>query len=423
MDHALLARRLIEVPGPAPGFVQPDYLGRGIANLGPALLHTFGVSDPRPGFDCQVLPPRLVEGVNAVVCIVVDALGYQQVLDEIARQPDLNLGALIADPRASFAPLTSVFPSTTVNALTTMNTAALPGEHGVLGYTMHLRELGAVTEMIRFGPYAGPWAFNEAGVDPVAFLNTPTLFAQLRERAGVTSYMVNYSGYRESALSRMHATGAEYVPYLTLSDMLANIRRLLAAPVQGPLLISAYYGALDGIAHVYGTGTPQHAAEVASLDYLLRRELLSRVRRPGTLLLLLADHGHVNRSPERTIELVQETELMDQLVVAPTGEARARYLHVRHGRKDAVAAYVARRWSDIATLLDSDDAVARGLFGPAPLAPHARARIGDFVLLARENWYFHHYLMEPQRDVKIVGCHGGLTPEEMLVPLLAVRLD
>lgn len=422
MDHIGLARDLMVTDAPAPGFVQPDYGGRGIANLGPTLLRAFGLDDPRPGFDEAVLPATLLEDVRTIVCIVIDALGYRQLLAETERQPDLYLARLIADPAVTFAPLTSVFPSTTVNALTTMSTGVLPGQHGILGYTMHLRELGAVTEMIRFGPYAGPWSFTDVGVDPVAFLDTPSLYDRLRDGAGVRSYMVNYAGYRHSALSRMHGHGAEYVPYLTLSDMMVNIRRLLDAPSQTPVLISAYYGALDGIAHLYGALSPQHAAEVAAIDFLLEHELLGRVNRPDTLLLLLADHGHVNRVPERTIDLASDEGWMDLLAVAPTGEARARYLHARHGRKEAIASYVARRWPTAATLLDTDDAIARGLFGPAQPSRQARARTGDFVLLAHENWYFHHYLTPAQRDPKIIGCHGGLTPEEMLVPLVAVRL-
>src|SRR3712207_8101519 len=79
-------------------------------------------------------------------------------------------GRLLARDGVSFAPLTSTFPSTTVNALTPMTTAALPAEHGILGYTLYLWELGAVSEMIRFGPFTGDWRYADAGVDPRDFL-------------------------------------------------------------------------------------------------------------------------------------------------------------------------------------------------------------------------------------------------------------
>jgi hypothetical protein len=73
-------------------------------------------------------------------------------------------------------------------------------------------------------------------------------------------------------------------------------------------------------------------------------------------------------------------------------------------------------------VLDAGEAVARGLFGTRPLTPAARSRIGDLVLLPRENWYFHHYLSPQTKPLKIIGRHGGLTPEEMLVPFFALRL-
>jgi hypothetical protein len=113
---------------------------------------------------------------------------------------------------------------------------------------------------------------------------------------------------------------------------------------------------------------------------------------------------------------------MHHLVVAPTGEGRARYLHARHGHKDAVRAYVTGRFGAISTLIDSEEAIARGLFGTAPPTPQTLERIGDFVLLPHENWYFHHYPTERLKPMQLVGRHGGLSPEEMLVPLLALRL-
>lgn len=414
---------LLATPSPAPGFVQPRYDGYGIAGLAPTLLRAFGLAHPQPSFAPDVLPPALLDGVQRVVCLIVDALGYRQLLAEVERQPDLYLARLLREGAASVAPLTSVFPSTTVNCLTTMNTGALPAEHGILGYTLHLAELGGVSEMIRFGPYSGPWLYADVGVDPRAFLGIEPIYRRLREDAGVSSYLLSFAGYQTTALTQMHSAGAEYVPYVNFGDLVVHLRQLLERPTPERLLISAYYGVLDGICHVYGTGTPEHAAEVATIDYLLRRELFDRVRQPETLFLLLADHGHINCTPERTIDLVVEhPALLADLVVAPTGEGRARYLHVRHGRKEAVRAYIGTHFGGISTLLESEEALARGLFGPGTPSARARERIGDFVLLPHENWYFHHYPTERLKRLSIIGRHGGLTPEEALVPLVALRL-
>lgn len=422
MDHQSLAEELLATPTVGPGFVMPRYDGRGIANVPASILHAFGVADEHPGLDEVALPRALTDGARRIVCLIVDALGYHQLLDEIARQPGLFLGELIARDGVRFTPLTSVFPSTTTNATTTLNTAAQPAEHGVLGYTLWLPELGAVSEMIRFGPYAGPWSFAQAGVDPAAFQPAEPLDARVRA-AGVTPYLVNHAEYRNTPLTRMQSQGGVYVPYRDFAEMVKQIRALLEQPADAPMLIGAYYGVLDGICHVHGTGTPQHAAEVAAIGRLLKSELFDRVRRPDTLFLLLADHGHINCTPERTIDLVADhPALLHDLVVPPTGEGRARYLHARHGRRGAVRAYVTEHFGGISTLLDSEEAFALGLFGTRAPIRQARERAGDFILLPHENWYFHWYPTAALKPLGIIGRHGGLTPEEMLVPLIATRL-
>jgi len=48
-----------------------------------------------------------------------------------------------------------------------------------------------------------------------------------------------------------------------------------------------------------------------------------------------------------------------------------------------------------------------------------RVRLGDFLLLAQDD----SRLMVKEKPVPFHGHHGSLTPEEMLVPLLMVRLD
>lgn len=414
---------LLTAPGLAPGLVAPRYDGWGIANVAPTILKIFGIGDEHPTLPDEVLPPALLAGVRRVVVLIVDAFGWQQLHTELANQPDLPLHQLLHQPHVSLAPLTSVFPSTTVNALTTANTGAQPAEHGILGYTLWLKEFGAVSEMITFGPYAAnEWSYAQEGVNPAEFQPCPSIFARTHEAANVASYLVNPAIFRRSPLSQMQATGATYVSYIGLSDALTHIRRLVETPGDEPMLIGGYYPQLDTICHAYGTHTPQHAAEVAQILTALDRELFSAITRDDTLIMLYADHGHINCDDEHTIDLNEDDALMRDLQVFPTGEGRARYLHVRNGRLDAVQEHLTAQYGGFSTLLTADEALAQGLFGTRPATAQARDRIGDLVLVPHENYYFHSYPAIPARKkLTMIGRHGGLTPEEMLVPFLAVR--
>ena len=63
-------------------------------------------------------------------------------------------------------------------------------------------------------------------------------------------------------------------------------------------------------------------------------------------------------------------------------------------------------------------ALKAGLFGPGSEHPGLHDRIGDLILVARNN----HYLWWDSKEDFMLGRHGGLHAEEMLVPFLGVRL-
>ena len=70
-------------------------------------------------------------------------------------------------------------------------------------------------------------------------------------------------------------------------------------------------------------------------------------------------------------------------------------------------------------VLDSQAALSAWLFGGGVQAPEARHRIGDLILLARGA----QTLWDRKDPPKTRGMHGALLAREMLVPLLAARLD
>lgn len=54
-----------------------------------------------------------------------------------------------------------------------------------------------------------------------------------------------------------------------------------------------------------------------------------------------------------------------------------------------------------------------------PISDETYARAGELLVLPHGD----HALQQAQPSVSLVGRHGGLTQEEMLVPLLGVRLE
>ena len=103
-------------------------------------------------------------------------------------------------------------------------------------------------------------------------------------------------------------------------------------------------------------------------------------------------------------------------------ERRMAYLHARPGRVAAVRESCTRQLGSVAEWLEPADAFARGLFGPGPVSPAARRRVGDLILLARDDCQFVYPFTPRKKPPIFAGNHGALDPREMLVPLLALRL-
>ena len=411
--------------------VLPGYEdGHGLANVVPTLLDLLaGSGDPLPPLAADVLPRGFRDGARAVLLLLVDGLGYDQLRRAVKLGHAPNLARLAAGDapspslRVSLAPITSVFPSTTVAALTTLHTGAVPHRHGMLGYELYLPRFGQVSEMIRWGPASRPGSYADpelGGADPASFLEVETAYQRLA-RAGVATRAVLPARFRGTPLTRMMFRGTEMVPYDDLPGLFQGVNAALAATAGGPAYVYAYWGTLDLVAHEHGPLGPEHAAALGAFDAALGAWLAATPPPPDTLVLLTADHGHVATDPAEAILLNDHHDLLEHLSQPPAGERRARYLYVKPGRKAAVREYVRTYLRDVVSVLDGAEALERGLFGPGEPSAEARARVGDLILLPRGGGQIHYAYTEGQLGNLMRGCHGGLAREEMLVPLLALR--
>jgi hypothetical protein len=408
-------------PGPHPGTVLPEHHGLGLTNVAPTVARHFGIDTDVPPLSAAILPPDLLDGAERIVTLVIDALGYLQLVRAIERGQAPSLAALCRHAPAAFAPITSTFPSTTVTALTTLGTGLPPGQHGVIGDKLYDARLGTTINVLTFAPVLAGWPLAAAGVDPVAWLGLPTIYERLIP-AGVTCVVINHAAFAGTALSGITHRGARYVGCHTLADLCAHLRAAIEA-TPGPAYVHAYWGALDLLGHRYGVGSPQCAAELRVIDHAIGAVLLRGLRAPRTLLLILADHGQIDTARERWTWLNDHPELLGLLQSPPAGDHRAAVLHVRPGVEAAARAYAERCLADCASVLTVEEALGLGLYGPEPIAAHVRQRMGHLLVLARGDWVVRYEYPGKERRVWQIGTHGGLMREEMLVPLLALRLD
>jgi predicted AlkP superfamily pyrophosphatase or phosphodiesterase len=181
-----------------------------------------------------------------------------------------------------------------------------------------------------------------------------------------------------------------------------------------------YWGGIDAIAHVYGPGTSYHAAEIASFwqtfDYIFRD-----IDVTDTLYLFTADHGHVYADPQQTIYLNKRVPALAEFLpmsptanlIYPSGSPRDIFMHVRPERFEEALTILRRNFGDVALIEPIETALDQQLFGPQPISPELRRRLGDILILpfaGRFVWWYEPGLLHS----RYYGNHGGLTREELI---------
>jgi predicted AlkP superfamily pyrophosphatase or phosphodiesterase len=186
----------------------------------------------------------------------------------------------------------------------------------------------------------------------------------------------------------------------------------VAAAARAPrALVYTYDRSLDHAGHAHGVGSSAWRAALSRLDAAvaaLRAALDDEV-----VLLVTGDHGMVDVPAARRLRIEETPELAAD-VDRVGGEARLRHLYT------ARPAAVAARWSDrlgaAAWALPRAEAVERGWFGPVEAV--ALGRLGDVVVAVLDDSAL--LSAELPFESRLVGMHGALTSQEMLVPLFAL---
>lgn len=407
----------------AHGYQLPDYDGGGLVNLAATVLDLCGARGPADPPGLRGVRPDLLVGVRNVVVVLADGLGFDQ-LQRLRKAGEVPFLARILDraargEAAQLIDATTIFPSTTAAAITTMNTARTPQEHGNIAYFLWLEEFAVVAQMLRWGPATqrrGSF-FDDPKIDPRAYAKVPSIHRAIRDHGG-RSYVIEPELFRNEAMTRMHAAEATYVGYLLASTMGVRIRELLGDRPEddSPMYVYAYWAGVDTVAHWYGPRGAEHAAEAAGLDRNLERALGDR--EPGdTLVILTADHGHANVDPTRLIDLEADLELRALLRNPIAGEPRLVFLHT--DRAAEVTRYLEQAYPGTFLLLDREEAIAAGLFGRGD-PTLARKRIGEVIALIGDDRGASVVRVDGQ-VVRHRGSHGGMTPDEMRIPVLLWR--
>ncbi|MBN2499916.1 MAG: alkaline phosphatase family protein [Anaerolineales bacterium] len=399
----------------------PHYDGLSILNVPSGVSQLLGAPPlGAPPLDSRVTAP-LGDGVRRVILILMDALALHRLQSWLESERLAAWKNLLQD--GVLAPITSITPSTTCAAITTYWSGRSAAEHGITGYEMWMKEYGVIANMILHAPmylHSEAGALKTAGFDAENYLAFPTMGTHLAAH-GVSTYAFQHYSIMNSGLSEMFFRDVNKRSFSTAADLWISMRQLLEKSPEEKMYCWAYWSNVDSLSHRHGPDDPRPQAEFENFtqafqDYFLNA--LSAAAREDTVVILTADHGQLTTRLDPHYELNTHPDLDRRLHLKPTGENRLFYLHVRPGQTEAVREYIEKHWMGQFQVVDAAYALDVGLFGPGQPHPGMQDRLGDLIVVPHGD----SYLWWADKPNPLVGRHGGLHPEEMLVPFLAGRL-
>ncbi len=383
----------------------PNYQGGSIVNLVAGISSACGGTET--GYSAaDLMPVSELKRARNIVLLVLDGLGYDYVCRHGA---NTSLGTHL---RGS---LTSVFPTTTASAITSLATGVAAQQHAVTGWFMFLKEVGVVTAIMPFKPRYGGKSYTASGVSMRSVVSVKSVFEQMT-RAG---YLVSRNDLVQSEYSLTVAEGAQRRSYTSLEGCFSSIARTVQEGDEAKF-VHAYWPDFDGLCHEFGVASAEALAHFHALDAQFTL-LLETLRNTDTWVLVTADHGLIDTSSNTLVHLDKHPALRATLALPLCGEPRAAYCYVRPSRAAQFERYVAEEMSAYCELARAEELVEAGWFGLGRPNPKLFDRIGDYVLLMKENYAIKDHVLG--EDVyKQVGVHGGLSRQELFVPLIAAHV-
>ena len=316
-----------------------------------------------------------------VVLILYDGMGYN-LINRILNEDDflrVNMTRSIS----------TVCPSTTTAATTSILSGMNPSEHNWLGWDMYVKEEDKIITL---------------------FLNTYKDTYKVAAPYNIASKYYGYKNLIEQINDGKYSAGIVSlhggVHYKNLSDMNDKIIEQIGMP--GRRFVYVYHENPDSIMHEHGTDSIESINSFKEINRSTE-ELASRLK--DTLLIVVADHGHMNSMP---ITISEYKDFFDTLDGDVSIEARFCSFKVKEDKKDEFVKLFNLYFSKWFILKTKEEIIREFWFGRGDYNKYYRASLGDYFAIATSNRYFRYN----ENSVNLVSMHAGITEDEMRVPLI-----
>lgn len=381
----------------------PDYKGDCIVNVGGSILRSYGISQ------MGSLKTPFAKKKHTIF-FLVDSLGEALWQREIKKQPKV---AKLLKPYQHKV-IRTTLPSTTNTVLTSLVSGMTPAQHRWIGYHPYVKELGGILNGLRLSHVTGSEPITSVGIEAHSIIPIVpwSLFLQAK---GIPCVMLANSSITETPLSHLLYRGMHIMGYDDLTEMMFILNHLLTSATKKPLFIFAYWDHFDKHAHQYGPNSPMFTNAFTDFFTLFAKYVLPILGRDDQVIMT-GDHGHLQIPKDHTIWINDHPKLFRHLSMPPFCEPRLACLAVKDGRHAAVKEYFAKHFKKEFTLHETTNELLEAFFGASEHMDDVRDRVGDFIVVPKSTYNLKYSYTQARSAM--VGKHGGISKEEMEIPLL-----
>lgn len=363
----------------------PNY-DRSILSIASSVLNHFGVKDCQhktlPEFD-----KLLEKDYKNIIVILFDGLGTSS-LNYHLEENDFLRKHYVTD-------ISSVFPSTTVAATTSILSGYSPLECGWLGWDLY---------------------FEEIGENVAVFKNTLQRNGEPAAKYNVAHRYIPYKNVMQRIEKVKGRKSAYCVAFFSkyrirsVEDICKTIYKL--SKKRKKKYIYAYWHQPDGAMHGHGVTSPEAHKEILHINSEVEK-LCSKLK--DSLVIITADHGLCDSV---NLFLEDYPELYDMLKIPPSIEpGRAMSLFIKDGLQEEFKKEFNRLFGDSFRLMTKEEVFSENILGFGTPHPRTSGFVGDFLAIATTE----KTLFTAREEHEFVGVHAGLTEEEMTVPFIAIE--
>lgn len=366
--------------------ILPDYSGGSIFNLSQTIKNSLGLKHRYRESNVAILNGKPIS------LVLLDGLG-------------LDL-ALAAGASKDTEGITSVFPSVTATALTTLMSGELPGEHSVLGDSTFVRRLGSIIDN---AGYRSIFSEEENSISRYAPINEVYGVNNIITEAtgnGMKCAIISPSEWKNAAFANLASSPAgDHFYYSDLGGAISLYDNVMKRSYD---YIYFYIPYIDISSHNVGPD---------SLETLqLARQIIQSVTRVSMdhadkyNIIITADHGHIHI--DRWINIDKGNLNLRKNSIPIFGTARSLFMNYSDEQVEIQRATLSE-----SSIFKATDQNLRKLLGSSKCM---KKTMFTHIAAATSRSSYYSPISIANGDGTIIGDHGGLTREEMTVPCITI---